>query len=203
MAVWSTPNAREKGPCVETDLRGFSHSSHDSSSQSHENAAIPHWLKLERVGERITCWHSPDGASWTPIEDGLFPGMGKTACLGLFVCSTINGKPATATFDTVRMTGGGGVEQVKKPAAPFAIYGGPGDGQVPLRWLESFGATSYNVKRSMAKGGPYHTVAAVQGTSLVDKGVKNGETYYYVVSATNSAGESPDSPEDSVTPRSP
>ena len=136
MLVWSTPNARN-GPSVETDLRGFSASSHGSSCQIHDNAAIPYWLKLERVGDRITCWHSPDGASWTPIENGLFPGMGKTAYLGLFVCSTLNGKTATATFDTVRMTGGGGVERIKNPAAPFAVYGGPGDGQVPLRWLES------------------------------------------------------------------
>jgi regulation of enolase protein 1 (concanavalin A-like superfamily) len=203
MAVWSTPNAREKGPSVETDLRGFTHSSHDSSFQAHENAAIPYWLKLERVGDRITCWHSPDGASWTPIEDGLFPAMGKTAYLGLFVCSTVNGKTATATFDTVRITGGGAVEQVEIPAAPFAIYGGPGDGQVPLRWLESFGATSYNVKRSQTEGGPYQTLATVKGTSLVDKAVSNGETYHYVVSAVNSAGESPNSPEDSVKPKSP
>jgi fibronectin type 3 domain-containing protein len=101
------------------------------------------------------------------------------------------------------MTGGGGGEPVKKPAAPFAIYGGPGDGQVPLRWLESFGATSYNVKRSQAKGGPYQTIAAVKGTSLVDKPVNNGETYYYVVSAMNFAGESPNSLEDTVTPQSP
>jgi len=203
MAVWATPNAREKGPSVETDLRGFSHSSHDSPFQIHENGVIPYWLKLERMGDRITCWNSPDGASWTPIEDGLFPAMGQTTYLGLFVCSTINGKMATATFDTVRMTGGGGVEQVKTPAAPFAIYGGPGDGQVPLRWLESFGATSYNVKRSETKGGPFQTIAAVRGTSLVDKAVENGKTYYYVVTAMNSEGESSNSLEDSVTPRSP
>ena len=154
------------------------------------------------MGDRITCWNSPDGASWTPIENGLFPGMGQTTGLGLFVCSTMNGKTATATFDHVRITGGGGIEPVEKPVAPYAIYGGPGDGQVSLRWLESFGATSYNVKRSEIKGGPYQTVAAARGTSLVDKLVKNGETYYYVVSAMNSAGESPNSLEDSVTPRS-
>jgi len=202
MAVWSTANARGKGPSVETDLRGFSASSHMSSFQIHENATIPYWLKLERVGDRITCWNSPDGASWTPIENGLFPGMSETVGLGLFVCSTVNGKTATATFDHVRITGGGGIEPDEKPAAPYAIYGGPGDGQVPLRWLESFGATGYNVKRSEAKGGPYQTVDTVTGTSLVDKAVQNGKTYYYVVSAVNPAGEGPNSPEDSVTPRS-
>jgi cellulose 1,4-beta-cellobiosidase len=95
------------------------------------------------------------------------------------------------------------VEQVKKPAVPFAIYGGPGDGQVPLRWLESFGATSYSIKRSNTKGGPYQTIATVSGTSFVDTAVKRRETYYYVVSTVNSAGESPNSLEDSVTPQSP
>jgi len=37
----------------------------------------------------------------------------------------------------------------------------------------------------------------------VDKAVKNGKTYYYVVTAMNSEGESSNSLEDSVTPRSP
>jgi fibronectin type 3 domain-containing protein len=74
---------------------------------------------------------------------------------------------------------------------------------VPLRWLESFGANSYNLKRSTTEGGPYVKVATVTGTSYVDTSVRGGDTYYYVVSAMNSAGESSNSPEDTVKPTNP
>jgi len=33
------------------------------------------------------------------------------------------------------------------PPAPYAIYAAPDARQVPLRWLQSFGASSYNVMR--------------------------------------------------------
>jgi hypothetical protein len=90
------------------------------------------------------------------------------------------------------------------PAAPAAILASPGDGAVPLRWQSSFGATSYTVKRATTSGGPYTTVASgVTTASYTDKTVTNGTTYYYVVTAINSAGTSGNSPEDSTTPGRP
>jgi hypothetical protein len=72
---------------------------------------------------------------------------------------------------------------------------------VPLRWQASFGATSYTVKRSTSSGGPYSTIASgVTGSSYTDKSATNGSTYYYTVTATNSAGTSGNSPADSATP---
>jgi hypothetical protein len=81
------------------------------------------------------------------------------------------------------------------------LLASPGDGAVPLRWQASFGATSYTVKRSAFSGGPTTTIASgVTGSSYTDKSVINNTTYYYTVTATNSAGTSGNSPAESATP---
>jgi fibronectin type 3 domain-containing protein len=55
-------------------------------------------------------------------------------------------------------------------------------------------ATSYSVKRSTVSGGPYSAiVTGLTGTSYTDSTALNGTTYYYVVTASNSAGESANS----------
>ncbi|MFO1514119.1 MAG: fibronectin type III domain-containing protein [Verrucomicrobiota bacterium] len=77
------------------------------------------------------------------------------------------------------------------------------NGQAALTWLASSNATSYNVKRSLANGGPYSTVASVTATNVTDTGLTNGVTYYYVVSALNPAGESADSTAVALVPEPP
>ena len=63
-----------------------------------------------------------------------------------------------------------------------------------LSWKASTGATSYHVKRATTSGGPYNTSShRPAATNYVDTSVTNGTTYYYVVSAVNSAGESANS----------
>jgi cellulose 1,4-beta-cellobiosidase len=62
-----------------------------------------------------------------------------------------------------------------------------------LSWMGSVGATSYNVKRSTSSSGPFSTIASVIATDFTDHAVVNCQTYSYVVSAVNSAGESPNS----------
>jgi cellulose 1,4-beta-cellobiosidase len=53
----------------------------------------------------------------------------------------------------------------------------------------------------LTSGGPYTTIASgVTATSYLDSGLTNGLTYFYVVSAVNSAGESVNSAEKSATP---
>jgi len=90
------------------------------------------------------------------------------------------------------------------PATPTGLTAtaGPGVKKTSLSWTASGGATSYNVKRSTISGGPYATVATgVTTTSYSDMFLTSGTTYYYVVSAVNSAGESPNSNQASATPR--
>ena len=90
------------------------------------------------------------------------------------------------------------------PTKPAGLTATPGNGQVSLLWSSSSGATAYNVKRATVNGGPYTTIPpAVSGTSYNDNAVTNGTTYYYVVSALNSCGESADSTQASATPLAP
>jgi hypothetical protein len=68
--------------------------------------------------------------------------------------------------------------------------------QASVNWIPSSGATGYNIKRSLTNGGPYTTIApGITGTNFFDMAITNGVTYYYVVTAINSYGESTDSPQ--------
>jgi len=86
------------------------------------------------------------------------------------------------------------------PPAPSGLGATAGNAQVSLAWTASAGATSYHLKRSTTSGGPYTQVAAPSTTSDIDTGLTNGTTYYYVVSALNTVGESANSAQASATP---
>jgi len=90
------------------------------------------------------------------------------------------------------------------PNPPTGLAAAPGNNRVDLNWNASSGATSYNVKRATVSGGPYSTIATgVTTTSYADTTAVNGTTYFYVVSAVNSAGESLNSNQASATPAPP
>jgi hypothetical protein len=166
------------------------------------NTVPSYWVKLERIGNMITGYVSPDGTNWAATDVGRIESpVPDTIYVGLAVVSHVDNVLATATFSNVQITGGDGGAPVIVPAAPAALLAEPGDGAVPLRWQQSFGATSYAVRRATTSGGPYTTIASnVTGGSYTDTSVTNGTTYYYTVTATNSAGTSTNSPESSAAP---
>ena len=87
-----------------------------------------------------------------------------------------------------------------KPAIPNAVTAKPGNSEVALRWSAVAGATSYHLKRSTSSGGSYAQIAAPTFAGYTDVGVKNGTTYYYVVSAVDAVGESANSARVSAKP---
>ncbi len=79
------------------------------------------------------------------------------------------------------------------PAAPANLTATAGNAQASLTWSASIGATNYHLKRATTNGGPYAQIATLTSTSYADTPLTNDTTYYYVVSAVNSAGESANS----------
>jgi cellulose 1,4-beta-cellobiosidase len=93
---------------------------------------------------------------------------------------------------------------VNPPAAPSGLTAAGGNATVSLNWSAVTDATSYTVKRATTSGGPYSAVSSgVTSTSYSDTSVQNGVSYFYVVSASNSGGESADSNEASALPKAP
>lgn len=166
------------------------------------SSTASYWVKLERIGNAITGYVSPDGTNWAATNVGRIDApVPDTIYVGLVVSAASNGVLNTSTFTKVQITGGDGGEPDVTPAAPAMLLASPGDGAVPLRWQASFGATSYTVNRAISSGGPYAIIASdIAGSSYTDTSVSNGTTYYYTVTASNSAGTSANSPEDGATP---
>ncbi|MGH7976086.1 MAG: LamG-like jellyroll fold domain-containing protein, partial [Limisphaerales bacterium] len=74
---------------------------------------------------------------------------------------------------------------------PTGLTAATGDDEVTLAWNSSPNATSYNVKRSTTLNGTYIVIATnLIELNFTNTGLTNGITYYFVVSAINSAGES-------------
>src|SRR5208283_378368 len=93
------------------------------------------------------------------------------------------------------------VSVVAIPAVPTGLSATAGDAQAILTWNVSANATGYNLKRSTTNGGSYTIIVGNYGAnSYTNTGLANGTTYYYVVSATNAAGESANSPQASALP---
>jgi hypothetical protein len=133
-------------------------------------------------------------------------GLNVTAPSGVNVCPpghyllwilNANGVPAVAPI--IRIS-----DFSSPPAAPTGLTAAGGIAKVILNWNAAPTATAYNVKRSTTSGGPYSIIAPnVAGTSYVDSTVTSGTPYFYVVSAINPQGESPNSSQASATPVAP
>jgi hypothetical protein len=78
------------------------------------------------------------------------------------------------------------------PPIPTGLVALGGLGQILLEWQVTATATGYHVYRAGSSAGMYERIAeSLTSTTYRDDTVLSGVTYYYVVSAVNSSGQSP------------
>ncbi len=122
----------------------------------------------------------------------LYPPLLCCALLVLAACGS-SGSGGTATTND------------SPPLAPSGITGIPGDGVIDISWNSVSGATGYNLYWSASTGVSKQNGTRIAGASRPYSltGLTNGTTYYFIVTAENTAGESAASAEAAATPQVP
>lgn len=109
--------------------------------------------------------------------------------------------PASVTVENGAITGSIGPRSawvlvtngadLTPPSAPANLHvTGTGNAQVSLEWNAVAGASGYNLYRSPVTGGGLVKVNGdpLTGTSYTDTGLRNAQTYFYVVTALDNVG---------------
>ena len=81
-------------------------------------------------------------------------------------------------------------EEITKPNAPTGVSAEAYSSYIKITWDYVNGADSYKVYRSTSANGTYSVLNTAPSTSYTDNTASEGTTYYYKVTAINSAGES-------------
>jgi fibronectin type 3 domain-containing protein len=181
-------------PVTPTGLAAAAGNMQVSLTWNASSGATNYHVKRSTTSGAETQIASPTSASYT--DSGLTNGTKY-----FYVVSAVNSGGESANSTEVSATP---AAPAALPATPTGLQAVAGNAQVSLSWNASAGAASYHVKRSTTNGGPFNTtLASPTTTSYSDTAVVNGTTYYYVVSAVNTAGESANSAQASATPASP
>ncbi len=126
--------------------------------------------------------------TYTGVLGGSLPVLG--AVPAGFVCNL-----TTNTAGQVNL-----IATPPAPAAPANLTAAGTNLAIRLSWSAAANATGYNLKRSTTNGGSYALIGSLNATNSTDTAVSLGVMYYYVVTATNSAGESVNSVQAGAAP---
>ncbi|HPI91898.1 MAG TPA: fibronectin type III domain-containing protein [Deltaproteobacteria bacterium] len=99
--------------------------------------------------------------------------------------------------------GGGGTSSGNNGlTAPTGVAVSEGNGYITITWTDAPGAVSYNIYWSIIPGVTLASGTKISGATspYIHTGLTNGTTYYYVVTAVYTAGESAASTPQSATP---
>ena len=138
--------------------------------------------------------HTTNGSTTVSFVSSL---TGLTVSTTYYVRAYATNSAGTAYGANISFTTTNGI-----PLAPTGVSTSVGNGQVTISWSTVSDATSYNTYWSTTTG-----VTKTNGTKItgatspyIHTGRTNGTTYYYVVTAQNSYGESSESNEVNATP---
>lgn len=137
---------------------------------------------------------------WNNANDFSFQGVASSASAPVKVSNIPVFDAGVHVFGELP-TGGSQPGEPQLPARPANVQALAGNGTVQLTWNTVSGATGYTIKRADVSGGPYTVIGNATGTDYMDSGRVNGTTYYYVITATNSVGESLPSVQVSAKPQ--
>jgi hypothetical protein len=71
-----------------------------TTSTTGPTAGAVYWVKIERIGNTVNAYSSPDGAAWTLVGTDTVT-LGPTMLVGLGVSSHTTSTGATCKFDNV------------------------------------------------------------------------------------------------------
>ncbi|CAN7303140.1 pectinesterase family protein [Paenibacillus sp. LjRoot56] len=167
------------------------------------------YIKLTKIGDKITSIISSSPIPDNPIVSDILAvntttatnlgldanGNPKELYVGMMVTSADASKTVTANFEDVKIVMEDGTvvfdANEGKPIAPKNVVSKSYDKSVSITWDALSTATSYTVKQSASKEGPFTEVKTVTGSvyqAQID-GLENDKTYYFVVTASNASGE--------------
>jgi autotransporter-associated beta strand protein len=155
---------------------------------SGQGAIVPFTVTAtDQSGAALTTTCVPPSGTGFPI------GSTTVSC----TTSDSNGNTATATFNVIVLANG---FTPAPPSAPLPPSISPGLTAATLAWQTQSFATSYSVKRSSSPAGPFTTVATgLTSTTFTDTGLVHNVPAYYILTASNNAGESAPSTVASIT----
>ena len=156
---------------------------------------VPNWVKVTRSGNSFSGYYSADGVNWTQLGTSVSITMNSAIVVGIGVTSFNTAALSTCTLDNVYAA-----NWTPPPAVPLNLTATASNAAVFLSWNSATNATGYNLKRAQISGGSYSIIVSSSVTNYTDTSVTNGNYYYYVVTATNAAGESLNSTEASAQP---
>ena len=74
--------------------------------------APPYWVRIDRAGNTLTGYVSPDGDAWTQIGDPRTIAMNNPVLIGLALTSHNANQATSAEFSNVSITGASGAWQI-------------------------------------------------------------------------------------------
>lgn len=153
-----------------------------------------------RCVESVPPGSMPDfnGVPFIPFPDDsveldilLSEGSGEKEVCCQYIDNSDNISPAACSTITL--------DDQPAPDAPGDLSGRAKPGKSNLVWTVVATANSYDVFRSSTSDGPYDHIGSTEIGVFVDANATAGETFHYVVQSVNTAGNSENSNEFSVT----
>ncbi len=141
-------------------------------------------LRITRYGNVFTAYTSVDGSTWTQVGSPVTLALQQTVQVGMAMSSGSSTALETARFTSASLTA------PPAPASPSGLAATLDGTRIQLSWNGVPEASSYTIKRSTSANGAFTTIASgVLTTSYTDSPTADG-TWYYVVTGSNSGGES-------------